>query len=67
MIQWRGEDISEATWEDYHTLVGKFPSFNFEDKVGFQGGGIIMDLVKEQLEGQCEVGARAKRRNWGSG
>lgn len=55
LIQWREEDIPEATWEDYHIFVEKFLSFNFEYEVGFQEGGLTMDLVEKQLEGRSKA------------
>ncbi|MCI19447.1 hypothetical protein A2U01_0040603, partial [Trifolium medium] len=42
LIQWDQHDVSEATWEAINELQQKFPSFNLEDKVIFNGEGIVM-------------------------
>lgn len=33
MIQWKGLQSYEATWEDFEALDNRFPSFHLEDKV----------------------------------
>ena len=61
MIQWFGLSVSEATWEDMERLQLDFPTFNLEEKVNFNGGGIdgieewevaTEDVSKVQMEEQ---------------
>ncbi|MCI91092.1 hypothetical protein A2U01_0112386, partial [Trifolium medium] len=40
--QWDQSPVTEATWEDMDTLQDKFPFLNLEDKVAFNGKGIVM-------------------------
>jgi hypothetical protein len=42
LTQWEHCPEAEATWEDYDTLQQKFPQLNLEDKVVFNGDGIVM-------------------------
>lgn len=42
LVQWDQHTTSEATWEDVDDLQKKFPSYNLEDKVVFNGDGIAM-------------------------
>ena len=42
LIQWESEIALEATWEDASLLVACFRTFNLEDKVKLQSGGIVM-------------------------
>ena len=53
LIQWSGLSISEATWEDMERLQLDFPTFNLEDKVNFNGGGI--DGIEEWGEATEDV------------
>jgi hypothetical protein len=42
LVQWDQHPIFEATWEDMDDLRQKFPNYNLEDKVVFNGDGIVM-------------------------
>jgi hypothetical protein len=42
LVQWDLNAEAEATWEDFHDLQLKFPTLNLEDKVVFNGEGIVM-------------------------
>ncbi|GAU37387.1 hypothetical protein TSUD_22610 [Trifolium subterraneum] len=42
LVQWDQLPVSEATWEDLDALQNKFPTLNLEDKVSFNGEGIVM-------------------------
>jgi hypothetical protein len=42
LVQWDQHTAAEATWEDVNDLQNKFPSYNLEDKVAFNGDGIVM-------------------------
>lgn len=37
LIQWENTDISEATWENASDIQNRFPHFNIEGKVDFDG------------------------------
>ncbi|GAU12466.1 hypothetical protein TSUD_229990, partial [Trifolium subterraneum] len=39
LIQWKGKNADEATWEE-----SQFPTFNLEDKIIVEGGGIDSNL-----------------------
>ena len=39
LIQWEGQDPSDATWENTHEFQQDFPDFNLEDKVSFEDKG----------------------------
>jgi len=43
LLQWEGMPETEATWEDLAVIQKHYPNFNLEDKVGFNGGGIVRD------------------------
>jgi hypothetical protein len=38
LIHWEGLPPADATWEFTEDLKLRFPTFNLEDKVGFEGG-----------------------------
>jgi len=38
LIHWEGLPLANATWEFTEDLKLRFPTFNLEDKVGFEGG-----------------------------
>lgn len=55
LILWEGLDSSNATWEDQSILSEAFPDFNLEDKVNFDGGGIVTSASsKDKDEGAKE-------------
>ncbi|MCH86988.1 Ty3/gypsy retrotransposon protein, partial [Trifolium medium] len=41
LIHWKGKNVEEATWEDELMIRSQFPNFDLEDKVHFEGGGIV--------------------------
>ncbi|MCH80642.1 retrotransposon protein, partial [Trifolium medium] len=41
LIQWKGQDIEEATWEDSIMIKSQFPNFCLEDKTILSGGSIV--------------------------
>lgn len=43
LILWKGLPESEATWEPCSHIMSVFPTFHLENKVTFNGGGIVMD------------------------
>ncbi|KAM0065899.1 putative nucleotidyltransferase, Ribonuclease H [Helianthus debilis subsp. tardiflorus] len=42
LVQWDGLPPEDATWEDDLQLTQQFPNFPLEDKVGLNGGGIVI-------------------------
>lgn len=40
LIKWKGEDITEATWEDAQSICEKFPQIDLADEVILKGGGV---------------------------
>ncbi|GAU25313.1 hypothetical protein TSUD_375770, partial [Trifolium subterraneum] len=40
LIQWKGQTVEEATWEDVVMMKSQFPGFNLEDKIIAEGGGV---------------------------
>ncbi|GAU35788.1 hypothetical protein TSUD_56650 [Trifolium subterraneum] len=55
LVQWKGRTADEATWEDEIVIRSQFPSFDLEDKVSSEGGGMDRsqltnrDLPREQM------------------
>jgi hypothetical protein len=49
LVHWKGKTAEEATWEDLILFKSQFPSFNLEDKVVVEGGGIDRIGPHEQL------------------
>jgi hypothetical protein len=41
LIHWEGLPLAEATWEFKEELKLRFPEFNLEDKVGFEGEQLL--------------------------
>ena len=46
LIQWEGLDAAVVTWEDHDKLQQAFSEFNLEDKVHFNGGGIVTSTAE---------------------
>jgi len=42
LIQWKGESAASSTWEDVDAFRAKYPSFQLEDELSFDGGGDVM-------------------------
>jgi hypothetical protein len=40
LVQWKGKAADEATWEEVIMMKSQFPTFNLEDKVLAEGGGV---------------------------
>ncbi|MCI36473.1 RNA-directed DNA polymerase (Reverse transcriptase), partial [Trifolium medium] len=41
LIQWKGQSIEEATWEDSIMMRSQFPQLSLEDKAVHSGGSIV--------------------------
>jgi hypothetical protein len=59
LVQWKGQKVEEATWEDAVSLKSQFPTFNLEDKVVISGGSIVRNAdlngpENVDLEGPAE-------------
>ena len=61
LVQWQGTDSTEATWEDWQELLKDFPTLNLEDKVVFNGGGIV--TCGRQVEGELDKAKLDKKTN----
>lgn len=53
LIKWQDLLDSEATWEDYEEISGRFPSFHLEDKVRVWAGAILSFLSCGLQTHQC--------------
>ncbi|WVZ17565.1 hypothetical protein V8G54_010547 [Vigna mungo] len=53
LVQWSGQEVSEATWENAEDMSHLYPNFNLEVKVIFNGGSIVMD-PEENIPLQAE-------------
>ena len=62
LVQWQGTHSSEATWEDWQDLLRDFPTLNLEDKVVFNGEGIVTEggQVEDELD-KAELDKRTKQ------
>ncbi|MCH79447.1 Ty3/gypsy retrotransposon protein [Trifolium medium] len=40
LIHWKGQNVEEATWEDYIMMKSQFPHFNLVDKVSAEAVGV---------------------------
>ena len=47
LVQWKGQTVEEATWEDVVTIKSQFPTFHLEDKVEVSEGSIDRNHVTE--------------------
>lgn len=67
LIHWEGMSTQEATWEVDSQLKHQFPDFHLEDKVDFNGGGIVIGPMdqptsnKEKINGPEQL--RKSERN----
>ena len=43
LIKWKQRTVEEATWEDYWSLIGRFPTFDNGGKPEINGGGPAND------------------------
>lgn len=43
LVHWEGLPETNATWEDWYTLVQDYPFLNLEDKDIVNGGSIVRD------------------------
>jgi hypothetical protein len=48
LIHWKDRSADEATWEDEIMIRSQFPSFDLEDKVNTDGGGIDRAHVADE-------------------
>ena len=48
LILWEGLASTEATWENLEEIQRRFPLFNLEDKLGFQGGQLLQAEEEER-------------------
>jgi hypothetical protein len=60
LVQWDQHPIFEATWEDMDDLRQKFPNYNLEDKVVFNGDGIVMKPDNGKVLEDHELSANQK-------
>jgi hypothetical protein len=42
LVQWKDEPDTSATWEDLDDFRTKYPDFQLEDELDFDGGGDVM-------------------------
>jgi hypothetical protein len=42
LVEWRDEPAASATWEDFDDFRARFPAFQLEDELDFEGGGDVM-------------------------
>jgi hypothetical protein len=42
LVQWQDQPATSSTWEDYDTFSARFPSFQLEDELVFDGGRDVM-------------------------
>jgi hypothetical protein len=42
LVQWRDEPETSATWEDFTDFRSRYPEFQLEDELDFDGGGDVM-------------------------
>ena len=42
LVQWQGEPAASASWEDYDDFRARFPDFQLEDELVFDGGRDVM-------------------------
>ena len=49
LVQRKGTDEAETTWENVAEFQANFPNFNLEDKVVLKGDGIVMISDKGKL------------------
>jgi hypothetical protein len=42
LIQWHGEPVTSATWEDFEDFRASFPAFQLEDELTFEAGRDVM-------------------------
>ena len=41
LVEWQGEPPASATWEDLDDLRARFPSFQLEDELDFEGRDVM--------------------------
>jgi hypothetical protein len=57
LIHWDGWPPADATWEFTDELKLQFPTFNLEDKVGFEGGNYYQQRKeKKKIVVQIQIG-----------
>jgi len=42
LVEWQGEPVSAATWEDLEDFRSRFPTFQLEDELDFEAGRDVM-------------------------
>jgi hypothetical protein len=42
LVEWQGEPLVSATWEDLDDLRARFPSFQLQDELDFEAGRDVM-------------------------
>ena len=42
LVEWQGEPTAAATWEDFDDFRARFPTFQLEDELDFEGGRDVM-------------------------
>ena len=63
LIQWKGQPIEEATWEDLEVFHHQFPNFHLEDKVNIWAAGNVIDPTDEPAHPKPPVRLTYSRRH----
>jgi hypothetical protein len=42
LVQWQGERVTSATWEDFDDFKSRFPAFQLRDEMAFEAGRDVM-------------------------
>ncbi|MCI83910.1 hypothetical protein A2U01_0105186, partial [Trifolium medium] len=49
LIQWEGSFPEDSTWEQYTTILDKYPDFHLEDKVSLDGLEDVMTHNEDEM------------------
>jgi hypothetical protein len=55
LVQWKGQVVEEATWEDTMVIKSQFPNFCLEDKANVLGGSIVRPNDNELVQSEPVV------------
>lgn len=48
LVQWQFLPLEEATWVDQENFHQLYPAFHLEDKVTFEGQGIVTSVMERK-------------------